>query len=472
MDEQLPPPPYSVHDPSPQPFSTAPTEPRNTSMFVSGAAYFEMRPPSVQRPAHALRFRVAVLPDSTPDHLPMPEPKQSLVDRDVTPHDWTTFVNHLIPYETTRRHTREKGGEKGIQSNIPVDQDTYPTESERRHNVKATVDEWNQGFFMPRGVRISVQLDRNTPQPSPVLDDPISSRSAGVGDLHQPCAQSTPPVERTRSAVTDQKSGKKTIRDPELGKALYRAVEKQEVKTAQVLLEAGADPDARPSWETPTIVQAVKKGDVQLLEMLLKYGPDIDAHAPGDGTALYTAVSKGKTDMVKLLLQCKADPNKRPSGAEPALYKAVSKQHDDIVDLLLQQSTIKIDDNPPGGTTAMYLAAKKSNTELVRRLLAAGAKVDARPIGYNTAMFESARRGDYDICRVLLEDGAQVDARTTGGNTALWNIVGKKDERMLRLLLDYGAGINAKACGGDTVLEKAVNKGRHDMVELLLQYKV
>ncbi|KAI4194231.1 MAG: hypothetical protein LQ350_007896 [Teloschistes chrysophthalmus] len=471
MDEQLPPPPYSVHDPSPQPSSTAPTEPRNRSIFVSGAAYFEMRPPPLQRPAHVLRFRLASFPDTTADHLPMPEPKQSLVDRHVTPHDWMTFVNHLMPYETTRRHPREKGGGKGAQTNTSVDQDTHPTESERRHNAKATVDEWNQGFFLPRGVRISVLFGRTTPQPSSVPDNPISSRSAAVRDPRRSISPSSP-VQSTRPSGTDHKSGKKTNRDPELGKALYRAVEKQEVKTAQVLLEAGADPDARPSWETPTIVQAVKKGNVQLLEMLLKYGPDIDAHAPGDGTALYTAVSKGKTDMVKLLSKYKADPIKRPNGQEPALYKAVSKQYDDIVDLLLQQSTIKIDDNPPGGTTAMYLAAKKGNTELVRRLLTAGAKVDARPMGYNTAMFESAKRGDYDVCRVLLEHGAQVDARTTGGNTALWNIVGKKDERLIRLLLDYGACIHAKACGGETVMERAVKKGRHDMVELLLQYRV
>ncbi|KAL8635531.1 MAG: hypothetical protein Q9228_006985 [Teloschistes exilis] len=469
MDQQLPPPPYSIHDPFPQSSSNAPTESRNRSIFVSGAAYFEMRPPPLQRPAHALRCCLTLFPDTTPDHFPMPEPKQSLVDRDVTSHDWMTFVNHLIPYETIRRHPREKGGEKGVQRDIAVDQDTHPTESERRHNVRATIDEWNQGFFLPRGVRVSVQLDHTTLQPSSVPDNPISSRSAAVGDP-RPSISPSSPVESTRPSGTDHKSGRKTNRDLELGKALYRAVEKQEFKTAQVLLEAGADPDARPSWETPTIVQAVKKGDIELLEMLLKYGPDIDAHAPGDGTALYTAVSKGKTAMVKLLLKCKADPNKRPSGTEPALYKAVSKQHDDIVDLLLQQINIKIDDNPPGGTTAMYLAAKKSNTELVRRLVAAGAKVDARPMGSNTAMFESAKRGDYDVCRVLLEYGAQVDARTTGGNTALWNIVGQKDERLIRLLLDYGAGINAKACGGETVLERAVKKERHDMVKLLLKY--
>ncbi|KAL8665799.1 MAG: hypothetical protein Q9202_001921 [Teloschistes flavicans] len=468
MDEQLPPPPYTVHDPSPQSTPTGPTKLRNGPIFVSGAAYFQMRPPQIRRPVLLLRLHLAAFPDTTPDHLSMPVP-QNLANKDVTPHDWMTFVNHLMAYQATRTPPNEKGGEK-----ISLNQDTQPTESERQQNVKATVEEWNQGFFRPRGVRIAVQLDRTALQQWPVLYGTTSPRSAGSGESHHGDARSinpSSPVESTRPSGTDQKRGKKTNRDPELGKALYRAVEKQEVKTARVLLEAGADPDSRPSWETPMLVEAVKKGDMKLLEMLLAFGSDIDAHAPGNGTALYTAISKGKTEMVKLLLKCKADLNKRPSGSEPALYRAVAKQYDDIVHLLLQQPNLRIDDTPPGGTTTLYLATKKGNVELVRELLAAGAKVDARPMGNNTAMFESAKRGDYGVCRILLEHGAQVDARTTGGNTALWNIVDRKDEGLIRLLLDHGAGINAKACGGETVLEKAVRKGRHDVVELLLQYR-
>ncbi|KAL8999147.1 MAG: hypothetical protein Q9169_001926 [Polycauliona sp. 2 TL-2023] len=466
MDEQLPPPPYSLQDPTPRPpastFSTDNADhASDDTAFVSGAAYFAMRPPTLPKPSNTLPCLISVPSDDTSSDLPMPELQQSLIDRDVSPHDWTAFINHLVPH--INPHGSRNAGQEKVKEKHPIDPAPlgWPsTERRRQQLVKDVTQEWNHGFFLPRGIEIIARLEVT---PSPQATPPSTGFDAPVP---------RPPTEAavTRPAA-DQNNQAKSKRDAELGLALRRAVERKEVKTAKVLLEAGADPDARPSWETPSIVIAAKNNDSQLVQMLLEHDLDTEAHAPGSGAALYTAVTKGHPEIVKLLLAYGADPNKRPSGTEPALYKAVSKQHVDIVELLLQQPNLRIDDTPPGGTTAMYRAAKKGNTELVRKLLAAGAKVDAAPMGTNSAMFEAAKRGDYDICKFLLEQGAEVDRRTTGGDTALCNVVGKKDMAIIRLLLEHGAKINAKAWGGETALQKAVSKGKHDQVELLLQYK-
>ncbi|CAO1604206.1 hypothetical protein XANCAGTX0491_007771 [Xanthoria calcicola] len=462
MDGHLPPPPYSVQDPSPRPPATiavtgSVNNVRNGTTFVSGAAYFARRPPTQPKPTTTLPCHIAVLPDTTSADLPMPKPERILIDRDVTPHDWLAFINHLVPCNLVNRSSnavQEKLGEKRpVDTAAPA---STSSERSRQQDVIAIVQEWNQGFFLPRGVKIIARFE---------IIPPAQPSSRSRPSLPRPPAEST-----SRKGSADQKPQLKH-RDTGLGKALYRAVEKQDIKTSKMLLEAGADPDARPSWETPAIVVAVKNNDTQLLQMLLEYSPDIEAHATGNGTALHTAVTKGRPEMVMLLLAHGADPNKRPMGAEPPLYKAVSKQYDAIVELLLQQENIHLDDTPPGGTTAMYQAAKKGNIELVRKLLAVGANVDARPAGVNTAMFEAAKKGNYDICKLLLESGAQVDARTTGGETALRKVVGKDDLNMIRLLLDHGASISAKACGGETAMEKAVNKGKQGQVELLLQYR-
>ncbi|KAL8670512.1 MAG: hypothetical protein Q9168_004964 [Polycauliona sp. 1 TL-2023] len=419
-----------------------------------------MRPPTLPKPSSTLPLQISVLPDTTSSDLPMPEPQQILIDRDVSPHDWMTFTNHLLP--NIKPNSSRDARQEKVEEKRPVGQapSALPiTESKRRQLVKNVTQEWNQGFFLPRGIEIIARVEA-TP----------SSRGS-LRPTRSHASVRRPPAESTAPRQTVNQSQAKPKRDADLGLALHRAVEKQDVKTSKILLEAGADPDARPSSETPAIVLAAKNGDSQLVQMLLEHDLDVEAHESGSGTALYTAVAKGKSDIVKLLLSYGADPNNRPSGSDPALYKAVSKQYDDIVELLLQQRNIHIDDTPPGGSTAMYRAAKKGNTELVRRLVAAGAKVDAKPSGSNTAMFEAARRGNYDICKLFLEQGAGVDVKAAGGNTALWNVVGKKDTAMIRLLLAHGAKINAKACGGETVLQKAVSKGKHDQVELLLQYK-
>ncbi|KAL8725489.1 MAG: hypothetical protein Q9166_007309 [cf. Caloplaca sp. 2 TL-2023] len=231
--------------------------------------------------------------------------------------------------------------------------------------------------------------------------------------------------QHTLAANVGKKVRGKQKRDVEMGLALHRAVQKQDAKTTELLLEASADPDARPSWETPAIVKPVKHTNIQMLKLPLRYGPNLEADAPGCGTELYTAVTKGNSDIVKSLLAHGADLNKRPSCPEPILCKAVSKQYNDIVELLLQQDNLKLDDTSPVGTTTVFLAAKKGNVQLVKRLVE-GANVDARPMGTITAMFEAAKKGNFEVCKVLLENGAKVDSKTTGGDTALWNVVGKK----------------------------------------------
>ncbi|KAL8755325.1 MAG: hypothetical protein Q9199_003722 [Rusavskia elegans] len=466
MDEHLPPPPYSLQDPSPRPpastsVSDNVSNTHNATTFVSGAAYFAMRPPTRPKPTSTLPCHIALLPDTTSADLRTPKPEQILIDRDVAPHDWLAFINHVVPYDIANQPpdaVEEKFGEKRpVDKAVPV---SPSIERTRQQDVKDIVQEWNQGFFLPRGIEIIARSEVTPPaRPTPRGSDSRPS-------VPRPPAESTPPRQ-----TAGQKPRSKQNSDAELGKALFRAVEKQDIKTSKMLLEAGADPDGRPSWETPAIVAAVKNTNIQLLQMLLEYSPNIEAHAPGSGTALHTAVTKGKPEMVKLLLAHGADPNKRPSGTEPSLYKAVSKHYDEIVELLLQQDNIQIDDTPPGGTTAMYQAAKKGNTELVQRLLAAGANADAIATGTNTAMFQAAKKGNYDICKLLLENGAKVDARTTGGDTALRSVVGKNDMKVIRLLLDHGASISAKTCSGETALQKAVSKGKHDQVELLLQLR-
>ncbi|KAI4231971.1 MAG: hypothetical protein L6R40_007558 [Gallowayella cf. fulva] len=468
MDGQLPPPPYSLEDPAQhQPaaaFVQGHPNPRDGTAFVSGAAYFHMRPTIHQRPVNILPCHIAVFADTTAADLPMPKPNRILVDRDLSLHDWETFVNHLVLCHTATSSTsavEEKVGKRqpGALGSEKNPHALSAGEPQRQQRVKAVVKEWNQGFFMPRGIEIVVRVNSRPQQQTTreaTSSRPFHPRSP---EEHSPRCPTTYP----------ERQGKRN-KDKDLGLALHSAIMKEDFGIAKMLLEAGADPDVKPPGATPGIVEAVKRTQIDLLKLLLDYNPDVEAHAAGAGTALYTAATKGKADMVKVLLSHGANPNNRPSGAEPALYKALSKQYHDIVELLLRVDNLKIDDTPPGGSTTMYLAAMKGNLQIVKALLTAGAKADAKPPGGNTAMFEAAKKGNYEVCQVLLEKGAEVDAKRSGGDTALHTIVGKQDVDLIRLLLDHGASTSAKTCGGETVLQKAVSKGNQEQVKLLLQY--
>ncbi|KAL8745263.1 MAG: hypothetical protein Q9184_007898, partial [Pyrenodesmia sp. 2 TL-2023] len=428
-----------------------------------------MRSPARPKATSTLPIHIAVLPDTTIADLPMPEPKPILVSRDVETHDWSTFVNHLIPHESAQPFAGVKGeaaDEKegaGI-PHRPTDIDPGRTESERQHTVKAVAEEWNRGFFLPRGIEIVMQVEA-----TPRLDTAVTNQSSRAASAMTPSPNLLSPAGGSPGQGLQSKPSKDCPKragqrnnDKKLGLALYRAVEKQDLQMCEVLLLAKADPNARPSHEAPAIVLAVEQDNVKLLKMLLKHGANVNACASGGGTALYNALSKGRIDLVKLLLSYNADPNSRPCGADPNLHKAVSRDFDEIVRLLLEHG-VKVDDAPCGGSTSMYLAAvEKEDVELVELLLQSGARADARPCGSDTALVEAAKKGQYEMCRALLVGGAKVDARTCGGDTALYNVVRKKNERLMRLLLDHGADINAKSSGGESPLERAVSKGLKD----------
>ena len=482
MADELPP-PYSIHDPrnGGPPAAPRPAVPNphgfadigTGAAHIAGASYFETRPLVLPTPSRALPLHIAVLPETTSQDLPLPQPSWILMERDVHAHDWMTFVNHMIPYDapatghSLASQRYEKAGSSGSKTLKPAPSAAGMTEPERIARINAITSVWNRGFFLPRGLEIFVSVEATSSSSS------SSNHHISSTVCRRPSQPSSPnPTSPSARSChpSSSKSGKDKA-DSRLGNALYQAVSKQDVPTVQLLIESGADPNSRPYYETPTLVKAIDKGNLEIVRKLLAHGAEVDANATGHETALYTAVSKGKADLVQLLLHHDADPNKRPSGQNPALCVAVSKGYSDITNLLLNDPKTKIDEAAPSRHTAMYQASEKGNIELTKRLLEAGAKPDAHPLGIETAMRAAARRGDNDMVKLLLEHGARVDAAPTGQNTALYNVVTKKDPAMVKMLLEHGADIHAKTWGGETVLERVVSKGKTEMVQLLLKYK-
>jgi ankyrin repeat protein len=74
-----------------------------------------------------------------------------------------------------------------------------------------------------------------------------------------------------------------------------------------VLLEAGADVNARTLRRQTALTLAAAKGKAESVRRLLNAGAEINARGRGGATALFQAVSYGRLDVVKILLQAGAD---------------------------------------------------------------------------------------------------------------------------------------------------------------------
>lgn len=412
------PPPYTIEDPNSTSITRSaseqmlldlgPYQQTNDRFYISGAAYFAMRPSTTASYGDVLHYHMNFCPGAASDQIPFPQPHQNLQERDVNSQDWAAFVNHLvINYEAV-------GEKEGEDTKAFKDEKTQAApslggvESKRNNSeygcLQEVTNEWNEGFFIPRGLKIMLTVHNDVS----LNKSENSWRSVPL-----------------RSQGKDRKS---------LGKSLHKAITQGDMSLIQLLLEAGADVNARPNCGKPSLTCAVQQGNPTLVRMLLKKGANLEATAPAGPTALYEAVTRGESELVALLLSGGANANAKPPGAEPALYNAASRGRLDLVKMLLD-SGADVDGNPPGGTTAFYVAAKKQDLSLMRLLLKGRADVERKPPGGAPALYHAVSSRNREVAKLLIECGANIHATPPGGISALNCAVSQGDHDLVRLML-------------------------------------
>ena len=144
-----------------------------TEEHPSAASYFEERPCAVHSHAPVIRYPLAIDPGATRLDIAFPQPEQDYRVRDVTDIDWHTFLNYLLP----------NGPSDSKRSN----NDEHAS-SRQQSRIKGVINEWNEGFFNPRGIIIQYDLNASTTSsfrsiPSEI---PITFHTSGSQDL-PPC---------------------------------------------------------------------------------------------------------------------------------------------------------------------------------------------------------------------------------------------------------------------------------------------
>jgi hypothetical protein len=95
------------------------------------------------------------------------------------------------------------------------------------------------------------------------------------------------------------------------------------------------------SRDVRILYATVKGGHVEIAKLLLEKGADVNARNCSDRTALYVVAERGHVDMAKLLLEKGADPNARDCFGRTALQAAATGRHAGTVALLQNQQGIR-----------------------------------------------------------------------------------------------------------------------------------
>lgn len=115
---------------------------------------------------------------------------------------------------------------------------------------------------------------------------------------------------------------------------LHCAAWEGHIAVVKLLLESGADVNARDKFGKTALHDAAFKGHGDVVKLLLEWGADINSKCEIGSTPLHMAATSGESDIVKLLLDQGADHSANTLIAETIYSWATKQGHTEVVAIL------------------------------------------------------------------------------------------------------------------------------------------
>ena len=305
--------------------------------------------------------------------------------------------------------------------------------------------------------------------------------------------------------------------------ALSGAVKAKDEPMVAFLLQNGAH-------DASLLPVAVENRSKAIVKQLLDYDVDVNAKTHRGYTALHWAAEHGDMDIVTLLLQYKADTSIRlkdpyRSLQATAFHLAVEKGHiDSAFAILAVQGRSTVNDPDSNGNTALHIAARAGQSDMVDALLALAetaritnhegetalhmiALSDNRsykPVGWEQfgpipgllevgpakEQEEPVQNPGVRVVTSLMAFYDHVDIQDKHGVTPLMRLAGcrlgkefgfwprvsdwkvlKGDEQIIDCMIDHGARFDQRDLSGKTLLHYAAILGCEYRVRWLLERK-
>ncbi len=303
----------------------------------------------------------------------------------------------------------------------------------------------------------------------------------------------------------------------DVNRLLENAIKEKQLEQVRQALEEGADANSN---STVTVVEgsctmlglAAYYGRVDIMELLIDAGADIEARNMRGETPLFHSIAGGHTEAVKFLLERDADIYATDNDRRTALFEATERNNHEILNVLLAAGAdVNVKDN--NGRTPRTLCGdvlaknlldiyyklgliqEKSRIPLQELIehsnvliqqnvypLSSGTDRQIDPLNEfqmlldealermepQGLLLQSIRKNDLDGVYQALEEGANIHAADKEGRTPLFEAVRKGQTETAQLLIDTGANIEAADNWGRTPLFEAVRKGQTETAQLLI----
>lgn len=185
---------------------------------------------------------------------------------------------------------------------------------------------------------------------------------------------------------------------------LIKAAADADFKKVERLLKEGANANARDELGNRPLLHATRLGQIEMTRILINAGADVDAKGLGYTPLTYAALY-GHTKIVALLLKAGARADRRSDNGLTPLMNAALMNQVQIMEMLLAVDT-EVDRVNPAGRSALSYAAEGGAEEALEKLIERGADVNLRDLHYNPPLFWAAVNEQRGVIRALLRHGA------------------------------------------------------------------
>ncbi|XP_064642866.1 serine/threonine-protein phosphatase 6 regulatory ankyrin repeat subunit A-like [Lineus longissimus] len=237
--------------------------------------------------------------------------------------------------------------------------------------------------------------------------------------------------------------------------------------TVKILIDAGADVDAKDINNVTPLLASASGGHSDTVKILIDAGADVDAKSTNNDTPLLVSARRGHSDTVKILTDAGADVDAKDIINDTPLHYSAWEGHSDTVKILTDAGA-DVDAKDIINVTPLLASARGGHSDTVKILIDAGADVDAKSTNNDTPLHASALRGHSDTVKILTDAGADVDAKTTYNDTPLLASAWEGHSDTVKILIDAGADVDAKTTNNDTPLLASARGGHSDTVKILI----
>lgn len=219
-------------------------------------------------------------------------------------------------------------------------------------------------------------------------------------------------------------------------------------------------------YELTPLLWAASSDSHDTVKLLLEKGADLEAKNSSKETALALAARHGRTSIAKLLLEKGACFDVKDERSMSPLLLAALNRHTEIARHLLDLGATFGDKDMQ---KSLCRAAEFGTTSMVELLLERGGDIETKDKEGCTLLILAAKNGHEDTVKCLVERSAKIEETDELGRTALSWAAEDGNLETVEYLLEKGANPGSTDLGGGTALLWAAGKGRVDAMKCLFE---